>query len=236
MADSLSGLRAAHRGSVRIEDDDRRQARRRRSGHVHQHQPGDRGGPRRGRRRIEGRHAPRHRRRAPRVRRNRLVHQSRLAPTMPAATARRAGIRTGAASRGAHPRGRLPAGDHPRAAARRTAVRRAEVSGEVDRQLPVGDVARRRVRVGHRCQHHAEGVAGTGRCRRCDRAVELPVRGHHPEDRSGTGNGQHRRPEARTEHPVQRNAIGPAHRREAPTSHREWSTWSPRRTTSSARN
>ena len=37
---------------VRDQDDDRRQARRRRGRHLHEHQPGDRGGARRGRRRV----------------------------------------------------------------------------------------------------------------------------------------------------------------------------------------
>ena len=123
------------------------------------------------------------------------------------------GVRTGGASRRAHPRSRLPAGDHPRPAARRAAGRRAQVPGQADRRLSVGDVAWRRVRVGHRCQHHPKSLAGTGRCGRGDRAVELPVRGHHPEDRPGARHGQHRRAQAGAAHPLQRNTIGQAHRR-----------------------
>ena len=60
-------------GSFRTENDDRRQARRRRGRDLRQHQSGDRAVARRGRRRIEGRYAPRHRRRPARVRRDGLV-------------------------------------------------------------------------------------------------------------------------------------------------------------------
>ncbi len=46
---------------------------------------------------------------------------------------------------------------------------------------------RRRVGLAHRREHHAEGLARAGRCRRRDRAVELSVRGHHPQARPGAG-------------------------------------------------
>ena len=137
---------------VRIADADRRQARRRRSGHLHQHQPRHRGGARRGRRRVEGRHAPRHRRRAPRIRRHRLVDQPCTAQALPAAAARRDRGRSGRAARGTDPRGRMPAGDHLRPAARRPAAGRTEVSGQADRRVPLGDRPRRRVRLGDRAR------------------------------------------------------------------------------------
>ena len=108
----------------------------------------------------------------------------------------------------------MPAGDHLWTAARRAAVRRASVSGQADRRVPVGDVTRRRACLGHRDEHHAEGLARTRRCSRSDRAVELPVRGHHPKDRPGAGNRQHRRVEARAEHALQRDPSGQADRRE----------------------
>ena len=76
-------------GSFRIEDADRRQARRRRGRHLRQHQPGHRGGARRGRRRVEGRHAPRHRRRPARVRRDGLVDQPRVPQALPRCSCRR---------------------------------------------------------------------------------------------------------------------------------------------------
>ena len=120
-----------------------------------------------------------------RVRRDGLGFQSLVPPTLPTAAAGGVGVRAGGASRGAHSRSRVSACDHPRTTARRPAGRCAEIPGQADRRIPVGDVARRRVGLGHRCQHHAEGVARTRRRRRCDRAVELPVRGHHPEDRPG---------------------------------------------------
>ena len=116
----------------------------------------------------------------------------------------------------------LSAGDHLRATARRAAGRRAAVSRQADRRIPLGDVARRRAGLAHRREHHPEGVAGTRRRRRRDRAVELPVRGHHPEARPGAGNRQHRRVEACAEHALQRDPAGQADRREAPTSQRVW--------------
>ncbi len=183
-------------------------------GHLHQHQPGNRRGPRRGRRRVESRYAPGHRRGTARVRRNGLVHQSRVPPTVSAATSGGVGVRTGGTPRGADPRGRLSPRDHARAAARCAAGRRAALSRQADRRVSLGDIPRRRRRVGHRHEHHTQGVAGAGRRGRRDRAVELPVRGHHPEDRSGAGHGVHRRPQAGTQHPVQRDAAGQADRRE----------------------
>ena len=78
---------------------------------------------------------------------------------VPAATAGRVRVGAGGASRRAHPRSRLSAGDHLRATTRRAAGRRAEISGEADRRVPVGDVARRRDGLSHRHQHHPEGLA-----------------------------------------------------------------------------
>ena len=119
---------------------------------------------------------------------------------LPAAAAGRDRVRAGRASRGTHPRSRLSTGDHLRPTTRRAAGRRAAVSGQADRRIPVGDIARRRADLTHRRQHHPDGVARTRRRGRRDRAVELPVRGHHPEARPGAGNRQHRRAEAGTEH------------------------------------
>ena len=106
------------------------------------------------------------------------------------------------------------AGGHPRPAARRPAGRRPEVSGQADRRVPVGDRPRRRRRLGHRREHHPQGLARAGRRRRRDRAVELPVRGHHQQARPGAGHRQHRGAQAGARHPVQRHPARPAHRRE----------------------
>ena len=76
-------------GPLRVEDADRRQARRRRGRHVHQHQPGHRGGARRGRGRVEGGHAPGDRRRTPRLRRDRLVDQPRASASAASSSCRR---------------------------------------------------------------------------------------------------------------------------------------------------
>ena len=81
-------------------------------------------------------------------------------------------------------------------------------------EYPVGDIAGRRAGLGHRREHHPNGLARTRWRGRRDRAVELPVRGHHPEDRPGPGDGQHRRVEAGTEHAVQRDPAWPVDRRE----------------------
>ena len=65
----------------------------------------------------------------------------------------------------------------------------------------VGDRSRRQGRVRDRRQHHAKGVARAGRRGRRDRAVELPVRGHHQQARAGAGHRQHRGAQARARTP-----------------------------------
>ena len=56
-------------------------------------------------------------------------------------------------------RGRVSAGDHLRTTTRRAAGRRASVSGQADRRISVGDVARGRDGLRHRREHHPDGVA-----------------------------------------------------------------------------
>src|SRR5664279_5190426 len=51
----------------------------------------------------------------------------------------------------------------------------------------------------------AVAVPGADRCRGCDHAVELPVHAQPLEDRARARGRQHRRPEARTGHPVERD-------------------------------
>ena len=89
-----------------------------------------------------------------------------------------------------------------------------QIPGEADRNLPVGNRSRRRRRLGHGREHHAQGVARAGRRGRCHRAVELPVRGHHQQARAGVGDRQHRGAQAGARYAVQRHAARPAHRRE----------------------
>ena len=88
--------------AVRSADADRRQARRRGGGHVHQHQPRERRGSRGGRRRVEGRHEPGDRRGPPVLRRNRLVDQPPASQAVPRTTARGDRGRTRGAARGTH--------------------------------------------------------------------------------------------------------------------------------------
>ena len=95
--------------------------------------------------------------------------------------------RTRGVARGTHLGGGRTARGDARAAAGRTARRRSAVSGQADRNLPVGDRSRRHGRVRHRREHHAQGLVRAGRGGRCDRAVELPVRGHHQQARPGVG-------------------------------------------------
>ncbi len=113
---------------------------------------------------------------------------------------------------------------------------RPQVPGQADRDLPVGNRSRRHGRLGHRRQHHPEGVARTGRGGRRHHAVELPVRGHHQQAGAGAGGRQHRGAQARARHPVQRHAARPAHRRAHRHPRRRGQRRAPRRTTSSARN
>ena len=109
-------------------------------------------------------------------------------------------------------RGRLPDRAHLRTATRRPARRRAEVAGRVHRPVRVGARASRRLRV--RDARHAQGREGGGGRRRRDRAVELPVRGVVTEDRPGARHRQHRHPQARARHAVERDAPRSARRRE----------------------
>ena len=84
--------------------------------------------------------------------------------------------------------------------------RRSEVPGEADRNVPVGDGSRRRLRLGDRPEHASQGMARAGRGGRCDRAVELSVRSHHQQARAGVGHRQHRGAQAGAQHSVQRDA------------------------------
>ena len=80
-----------------------------------------------------------------------------------------------------------------------------------DRRVRVGTGARR-WRAVRRAQRAHRGQ-GARRRRRRDHPVELPHRGHPQQARPGAGDGQHRHPQARPEHPVERHPVGPAHRR-----------------------
>ena len=112
---------------------------------------------------------------------------------------------------------------------------RAHVSRQADRRVSVGDGPRRRVRRAHRSAHHAEGLARAGGRGRRDRAVELPVRGHDQQARSGAGHRQHGGAEAGAGHALQRDAPRALDRRAHGHAAPAWSTSSPRPTTSSAR-
>ena len=68
-------------------------------------------------------------------------------------------------------------------------------------------------------------VKEAGRRGRRDHAVELPARGDPQQARSGARDRQHRGPQARTGHAVQRDALGRASLPSAPTSRPGWSTW-----------
>ncbi len=175
------------------------------AGTFDEHQPGHRGGARRGRGRIEGRHASRDRRRAPRLRQDGLVDQPRAAQALPRAAPAGVGSGAGRAPRRAHPRGRLPAHGDARSAAGRSAARRAHVSRQADRRVPLGDEPRRRRRRAHESAHHAEDLARAGGSGRRDRALELPVRGHDQQARSSARDGKHGGVEARAGHAVQRD-------------------------------
>ena len=206
-------------------------------GHVHQHQPGDRGGARRGRRRVEGRHAPGDRRGAARVRRDRLVDQPRASQALPAAAARRdrspnrRSCARNSSSRSAA-RGRSPTA---RSSTRRwrTAL---QVSGQADRRVPwetdLGDavVSRHRVRSPRR-KVWREPVGVVGAIVPWNFPFEVTI--NKLGQALATGNTVVLKPAP--EHAVQRDPARPADRREAPTSRRASSTSSPHRTTSSAR-
>ena len=199
---------------VRFEsrDADRRQARRRRGGHVRQHQSRQRGGARRGRRRVEGRHASAidAARRAFDETDWSTNHAFRKRCLRSCRTRSRPSRRSCARSSSSRSAARA------RSPTARSWTRRwptACVSGQADRRVPMGDGPRRRVVSVTGSEHHAEGVARTRRCRRRHRAVELPVRGHHQQARAGPRHRQHGGAQARARHAVQRHADRPAHRR-----------------------
>ena len=172
---------------------------------LRQHQSGDRGGDRRGHRRHRGGHAPRHRRGAPCVRRDRLVDRPRLQKALPRAASGGARGRAGGTARGADPRGRVSAHGDPRTPARRAAGRRAHPSGQADRRVSLGGRPRRGGVRPHRPADRKAHLARTGRRGRRHRAVELSVRSVDPQARPGAGHRQHRRAQARTRHPLQRH-------------------------------
>ena len=97
--------------------------------------------------------------------------------------------RTRGAARGTHPRGGRTARGDARAAAGCPAGGRSQVSGQADRNLPVGNRSRRHRRIRDRSEHQAKGLVRAGRGGRRDRAVELPVRGHDQQARPGVGDG-----------------------------------------------
>ena len=82
-----------------------------------------------------------------------------------------------------------------------------------DRRISLGNRPRRPGDQPHRDADHPQGLAGTGGRGRRDRAVELPVRGHHQQARPGAGHRQHRGAQAGAEHAVQRDPPRPADRR-----------------------
>ena len=127
-------------------------------------------------------HAPGHRRGPARVRRDRLVDQPRVPRKRACCNCRtrsspsRRSCARSSSSRSGCPRAITygPQLDAPLADG-------LQVSGQADRRVPVGDRSLGdAVDLAHRREHHPQGLAGAGRRGRRDRAVELPVRGHHP--------------------------------------------------------
>ena len=193
-------------------------------------QPRHRGGARRRRRRLGRRHAPRHRRRPPGLRRPRLVHRPRLPQALPRAAA-------GRPSRAEREELReeliLEVG------CPRMLTNGPQLDVPLDHAPPLPGQAHRRVRVGDTTSPTRRdmrgnpdpppGREGAGRRGRRHRAVELPVRGDDQQARPGPGHRQHGGAEAGARHAVERHPHRPADRRAAPTSRPASSTSSPLR-------
>ena len=93
-------------------------------------------------------------------------------------------------------------------AARRATVGGPDLAGQVHRRVRLGARPARGQRVRH--AELAQGGEGGGRRGRGDRAVELPLRGDHQQDRPGAGHRQHGHPEARARHAVERHPHRPS--------------------------
>ena len=128
-----------------------------------------------------------------------------------------------------------PAGHHVRPAAGRPAGGRAEVPGQADRRVRLGDRPGRQGDQPYRHADHPQGLAGAGRRGRRDCAVELPVRGHPRQARPGAGHRQHRRAQAGTRTPRSTRPGWAGSSPKRPTSPPVSSTSSPHRITSWAK-
>ena len=192
---------------------------------LRQHQPGDRGGHRPGRRRDAGRHGARDRRRPAGVRRDRLVDRPRVPQGVPAQLKDALEQAQGRAAPADRRRGRHADRAHVRDPAGQL-HRRHAVGHRPDRPVRVGVRARRRTSSSG-CVEPAGG-ARADRCRRRDHAVELPVHAQPVEARARARRRVHGRPEARARHAVlaRRGSASSSPRR--PTSRRACSTSSRR--------
>ncbi|EUA33642.1 aldehyde dehydrogenase family protein [Mycobacterium xenopi 3993] len=101
----------------------------------------------------------------------------------------------------------------PMARSSMPAGRRAEIPDQADRRLSVGNRPRYCAGGRHWSDDRSQSVARTCRGCRRNRAVELPVRSHHPQARPSAGHRQHRRAETRAGHAVQRDTARPAYHR-----------------------
>ena len=111
-------------------------------------------------------------------------------------------------------RGRLPASAHVRTTARRPAERSPELAGRDDRSVRMEAIDRNKGRHGRRLSDRKRGVERGHRCRRRDRAVELPDGDHAQQARTRARHGQYMRTEARSGYVGNGAAPRPPHRRE----------------------
>ena len=137
-----------------------------------------------------------------------VVDRPRAAQALHPPAAGRAGRGARAAPGRAGGRGRHPGPAHLRPPARRPAVGGVDLARQLHRRVRLGARPAR----GHRLRDPQPALGGQGGRGRGGghRAVELPLRGDGQQAGPGPGHRQHRHPEGRPQHAVERHAHRPA--------------------------